>query len=74
MLSTSGNSKNLLAALGEADRIGIPSLALLGRDGGALKGRATCEIIVPGPSGPATQEAHLFLIHHFCELVDAAFD
>ena len=74
MLSTSGNSKNLLAALGEADRIGIPSLALLGRDGGTLKGRATCEIIVPGQSGPATQEAHLFLIHHFCELVDAAFD
>lgn len=74
VLSTSGNSKNILAALAEAKRIGIPSLALVGRGGGAAKGLATCEIIVPGESGPATQEAHLFLIHHFCELVDEAFD
>ena len=74
VLSTSGNSKNILAALAEAKRIGIPSLALVGRGGGATKGLATCEIIVPGESGPATQEAHLFLIHHFCELVDEAFD
>ncbi|MBI3887431.1 MAG: SIS domain-containing protein [Opitutae bacterium] len=74
VLSTSGNSKNILAALAEAKRIGLDSLALLGRGGGATKGLATCEIIVPGQSGPATQEAHLFLIHHFCELVDEAFD
>ena len=74
VLSTSGNSKNILAALGESKRIGLDSLALLGRGGGATKGLATCEIIVPGQSGSATQEAHLFLIHHFCELVDEAFD
>ncbi len=73
VLSTSGNSKNILAALAEAKRLGIDSLALLGRSGGGAKGLATCEIIVPGQSGPATQEAHLFLIHHFCELVDEAF-
>jgi hypothetical protein len=28
---------------------------------------------MPGQSGPATQEAHLFLIHYFCELIDAEF-
>jgi hypothetical protein len=28
---------------------------------------------VPGASGSAAQEAHLFLIHHFCELIDEAF-
>ena len=28
---------------------------------------------MPGQSGAAAQEAHLFLIHHFCERIDAEF-
>jgi D-sedoheptulose 7-phosphate isomerase len=51
----------------------VESIAFLGRGGGQARGLATCDLIVPGKSGPATQEAHLFLIHHFCELIDAAF-
>jgi D-sedoheptulose 7-phosphate isomerase len=73
VLTTSGNSANILAALHEAKKLGIESIAFLGRGGGKAKGLATCELLVPGKSGPATQEAHLFLIHHFCELIDAAF-
>lgn len=73
VLTTSGNSSNILAALHEANKMGIESLAFLGRGGGKAKGLATCELIIPGNCGPATQEAHLFLIHHFCELIDAAF-
>jgi D-sedoheptulose 7-phosphate isomerase len=72
VLTTSGNSPNILAALHEAKKVGIESVAFLGRGGGKAKGLATCDIIVPGQSGPAAQEAHLFLIHHFCELIDAA--
>ncbi|HEX2853523.1 MAG TPA: SIS domain-containing protein [Opitutaceae bacterium] len=74
VLTTSGNSANILAALDEAKKRGIESIAFLGRGGGKAKGLATCELLVPGKSGPATQEAHLFLIHHFCELIDAAFE
>jgi D-sedoheptulose 7-phosphate isomerase len=73
VLTTSGNSSNILAALHEANKMGIESLAFLGRGGGKAKGLATCDLIIPGKSGPATQEAHLFLIHHFCELIDAEF-
>jgi len=73
-LTTSGNSGNVLAALKEAKKLGLESIAFLGRGGGKAKGMATCELIIPGQSGPAAQEAHLFLIHHFCELIDAAFD
>jgi D-sedoheptulose 7-phosphate isomerase len=73
VLTTSGNSANILAALHEANKLGLESIAFLGRGGGKAKGLATCELIIPGQSGPATQEAHLFLIHHFCELIDAAF-
>lgn len=73
VLTSSGNSGNILAALQEAKKLGVESIALLGRGGGQAKGLATCELIMPGPSGAAAQEAHLFLIHHFCELIDAAY-
>lgn len=73
VLTSSGNSPNILAALAEAKRLGLESIALLGRGGGKAKGHATCELIMPGQSGAAAQEAHLFLIHHFCERIDEAF-
>src|SRR5215207_10295231 len=72
VLTSSGNSANIIAALHEARKVGIESVAFLGRGGGKAKGLATCDLMVPGQSGPATQEAHLFLIHHFCELIDEA--
>lgn len=73
VLTSSGNSANILAALTAARRAGLESLALLGRGGGQARGLATCELIMPGQSGAAAQEAHLFLIHHFCERIDTEF-
>ena len=74
VLTSSGNSKNILLALDAAQKLGLDTIALLGRGGGAAKGRATAEVIVPGDSGAAAQECHLFLIHHFCERVDEEFN
>jgi D-sedoheptulose 7-phosphate isomerase len=73
VLTSSGNSANIMAALTEAKSMGIKSVAFLGRGGGKAKGLATCDLIMPGTSGAAAQEAHLFLIHYFCELVEATF-
>ena len=73
VLTTSGNSPSILAALDEAGRLGLKSLALLGRGGGRALGRATIDLVIPGTRGASAQEAHLFLIHHFCRLIDAAF-
>ena len=73
VLTSSGNSANILAALHAAKKAGLESIAFLGRGGGKAKGLATCDLIMPGTSGAAAQEAHLFLIHHFCERIDAAF-
>ena len=73
VLTSSGNSSNIIAALHEAKKLGLESVAFLGRGGGKCKGLATCDLIIPGQSGAAAQEAHLFLIHHFCELIDEAF-
>lgn len=73
VLTSSGNSANIVAALHEAKTLGLQSIAFLGRGGGKAKGLATCDLIIPSQSGAACQEAHLFLIHHFCELIDEAF-
>ena len=74
VLTSSGNSANIVAALDEARKLGLESIAFLGRGGGKARGLATCDLVMPGQSGAAAQEAHLFLIHHFCERIDAAFD
>jgi len=69
-LTTSGNSSNVLAALDEANTLGLSSLALLGRGGGKAIGRATVDIVVPSEVTAAVQEVHLMLIHHFCERIE----
>lgn len=74
VLTSSGNSTNILAALASARKLGLESIAFLGRGGGKAKGLATCDLIIPGQHAPSAQEAHLFLIHYFCEQIDAAFD
>ena len=73
LITSTGNSANVVAGLQEAKKLGITTLAFLGRGGGHAKGLADCELIIPGQSGAAAQECHLFLIHHFCELIDEAF-
>jgi D-sedoheptulose 7-phosphate isomerase len=72
-ITSSGNSANILSALREAKEHGLKTIAFLGRGGGKARGLATCELVVPGQSGAAAQEAHLFLIHHFCELIETNF-
>jgi D-sedoheptulose 7-phosphate isomerase len=73
VFTSSGNSTNIIAALHQAKKIGVESVAFLGRGGGKAKEIASCDLIMPGNSGAAAQEAHLFLIHHFCELIDESF-
>ena len=69
-ISSSGKSRNVLAAIGEARARGLFTIALLGRDGGFTKGAADLEIIVPGNSTARIQEAQKFLLHVLCELVE----
>jgi len=69
-ISSSGKSRNILAAIEEARRRGMVTIALLGRDGGFTKGAADIEIIVQGPNTARIQEAQKFLLHVLCELAE----
>ena len=70
-ITTSGNSRNVMRALEEARGLGLTSVALLGRDGGSTKAMADIEFVVPGDSTARIQEAHKFLLHVLCEIVEA---
>jgi phosphoheptose isomerase len=70
-ITTSGNSKNILRALDEGKARGLITVSLLGRDGGPAKGRADIELLVRSDATARIQEAHKFLLHVICGLVDA---
>ena len=69
-LSSSGKSRNVLAAIEEARRRKLATIALLGRDGGFTKGAADIELVVPGPNTARIQEAQKLLLHVLCEMVE----
>lgn len=71
-ISTSGSSPNVLSALRRAREMGCRTVALLGRDGGAIKGLVDTELTIPGQDTPRIQEAHITIIHILCELVEQA--
>ncbi len=70
VLTTSGKSKNVVRALEEAQRKGVESIAILGRDGGFTKGLATVDLIVAGSVTARIQEAQKVLFHALCEMVE----
>jgi D-sedoheptulose 7-phosphate isomerase len=70
-LSTSGNSQSVVNALGSARKQGMKTLALLGGNGGLLKGAADLEIIVPhSGSADRVQECHITIGHVLIDLVE----
>ena len=73
LFSTSGNAENLSRALEAARAKGMKTLAILGRDGGRLAGRADLEIIIRGTDSGRIPEAHQLLMHILLDGVDHRF-
>jgi len=72
VLTSSGRSENVRRAIVAASERGMSTVAFLGRDGGATKGLATVDLLVPGTSAARIQEAHKLLLHTLCDLVEPA--
>lgn len=68
-ISTSGNSKNVVAALKMAKLLKLKTLALTGRNGILLK-MADVAISVPSSNTQYIQEALLSIEHILCEIVE----
>ena len=71
-ISTSGNSKNVLAALAVAKTKGSFTVGLTGHTGGAMKEVCDVCICVPSDSTPRIQECHLIIEHAICAGVESA--
>jgi D-sedoheptulose 7-phosphate isomerase len=70
-ISTSGSSRNVLAAVDAARRKSIAVIALAG-DGGPLAGGADVAIQVPSRDTQLIQQVHLAVEHLICQLVERA--
>lgn len=71
VISTSGNSANLLKAVKAARERGVLTVGLLGGNGGKLVGMVERPLIVPHVSTQRIQEEHIFIIHLLVELVES---
>ena len=69
-LSTSGNSKNVVAALATAQEIGMTTIGMTGQGGGKLKAVSDFHIEVPSTDTPRIQECHMLIGHTLCEIVE----
>jgi D-sedoheptulose 7-phosphate isomerase len=70
-LTTSGNSVNLIKAFEVASRLGLQTIAFLGKTGGILKGVADFELIIENFStSDRIQEAHMAAIHLIIERLE----
>lgn len=72
-ISTSGNSPNILEALSVAREKQVATIGLSGGDGGAMRRFCDCCMVVPSAVTAHIQEAHIFVLHHLCALIDAHF-
>ncbi|MGQ0627231.1 MAG: D-sedoheptulose-7-phosphate isomerase [Phycisphaerales bacterium] len=70
LLSTSGNSANILHAAEAAKAKGAVTVAMLGRDGGKMRGTCIHEIIVHEARSERIQEVHMTLLHAFVDVIE----
>ena len=73
VISTSGNSKNIINVLKIASKMKITSIGLLGNTGGIAKNFCNYNIIVPSDVTARIQEIHIFLGHFIFETVEELF-
>jgi len=72
-ISTSGNSPNVLAAVKQAKKMGIQTIAFTGSGGGKLSEMCDIPLTVPSQSTARIQESHLCMAHAIIQLVEENF-
>jgi D-sedoheptulose 7-phosphate isomerase len=70
LISTSGNSENMLAAAERARRLGVVTIGLTGQGGGKLAALVDLAVRVPSGETPRIQELHLLVDHILCQIVE----
>lgn len=69
-ITTSGNSPNVVAAVGQARAKGMRVVGLLGRDGGKVRSLCDLALVVESDDTQRIQETHNLVGHIVCDLVE----
>ena len=72
-ISTSGNSKNVVAAIEAAHRKGLHVIGMTGRNGGKIAGLMQAGDVLLNVDSQMTtriQEVHLLMLHCLCDAID----
>lgn len=69
-ISTSGNSENVLRAFSAAREIGLLTVALLGKEGGAAREMVDYALTIPSDTTARIQESHILIGHILCEMIE----
>ena len=70
-ISTSGTSKNVVAAIEAARARGMPVVGFTGEGGGTMAGLCDLCLRIPSASTPRIQEGHEVLGHAICAMIEA---
>ncbi|MBD1153517.1 SIS domain-containing protein [Pelagibacterales bacterium SAG-MED15] len=70
VISTSGNSKNIIKAINQAKINKLKVVSFLGNKGGKCKGKGYLDLIVNSNSTARIQESHIMIGHIICELIE----
>ena len=70
VISTSGNSDNILKVLEQSNLLKINSVGFLGKDGGKAKELVDHKIIIPSFETARIQECHIFIGHLLIDLLE----
>lgn len=70
IISTSGNSPNILNALQTASSMGILTVGLLGKNGGKAENMVDQSVVIPSGTTARIQEAHILIGHCLCDLIE----
>lgn len=69
-ISTSGNSRNVIAAIDEARKKGLHIIGLTGEGGGKMASLCDVCLAVPSKVTARTQEMHSMIGHILCEIAE----
>jgi D-sedoheptulose 7-phosphate isomerase len=72
VISTSGNSANVLEACWAAKAKGVTTVALTGKGGGRIRDEVDLALVIPSSNTQRIQESHIAVGHILCSLVEEA--
>ena len=70
VISTSGNSQNIINVSKQAKKMGMKTIGFLGKNGGKVKKLCNIPIVVKSNITARIQESHIFLGHYIFEKVE----